>query len=399
MTTITIKDFKAAGDTLRLPDLRQALYDEGAILMDKVLVNLHADEHRKRRNVEAKVLRRDFFRWYETEIFPNTLKETFAPYLAASKVDVVDFGFRAMMNLTADFAGIDRPKRTPEETGQLLRILRTFGKAATLGQAVGDKEPIRAEIRAAIDAFDVEFFSPSEARRRKLVAAFKSGAIAEDELPRDVLVDLLRNEQELGLSRDVLLKEIGFYLLAGAFTTIHAMSHAIHEIFEWMEAHPEDTERLRNDRLFIQRCVHESTRLHPSSPTAGRRPTCPMHLPSGVDATPEDYVSVDLMSANRDTSIFGADAASYNPKRDVPKNIQPYGISFGLGAHACIGLNMAAGVLPRAETDPATHQYGTVTLIIHALLQANARRDPDDKGVVDTSTIRNNWLKYPVLLG
>jgi hypothetical protein len=166
-----------------------------------------------------------------------------------------------------------------------------------------------------------------------------------------------------------------------------------------MEAHPEDAERLRNDRLFIQRCVHESTRLHPSSPTAGRRPTCPMHLPSGVDATPEDYVSVDLMSANRDTSIFGADAASYNPKRDVPKNIQPYGISFGLGAHACIGLNMAAGVLPRAETDPATHQYGTVTLIIHALLQANARRDPDDKGVVDTSTIRNNWLKYPVLLG
>jgi hypothetical protein len=60
---------------------------------------------------------------------------------------------------------------------------------------------------------------------------------------------------------------------------------------------------------------------------------------------------------------------------------------------------MAVGVQPRPDTDPDTHQYGTVPLIIHALLRANARRDPDDQGVVDTSTIRNNWLRYPVLLG
>ena len=399
MTAISIKTFKDAGDTLRMPNLRQALYDDGAILMEKVLVNLHGDEHRKRRNVEAKVLRRDYFRWYENEIFPGTLQETFAPYRALGKVDVVDFGFRAMMNLTADFAGIDRVKRTPEETAQLLRILRTFGKAATLGQALGDKEPIRAEIRAAIAEFDVEFFSPSETRRRALIADWKAGTRTEDDLPRDVLVELLRAEDELGLSRDELLKEIGFYLLAGAFTTIHTMTHAIHEIFEWMIAHPEDAERLRNDRIFIQRCVHESTRLHPSSPTAGRRPTCPMHLPTGGEVTPADYVSVDLMSANRDAAIFGPDAASYNPMREIPKSAQPYGISFGVGAHACIGLNMAAGVLPRADTDPQTHQYGTVTLIIHALLQANARRDPADPGIVDTSTVRNNWMKYPVLLG
>jgi len=38
-------------------------------------------------------------------------------------------------------------------------------------------------------------------------------------------------------------------------------------------------------------------------------------------------------------------------------------------------------------------------MIIHALLKAGARRDPADAGVVDTSTIRNNWLRYPVLLG
>jgi cytochrome P450 len=399
MSAYTIRGYRDAGDTLRMPELRQALYDEGAILMEKVLVNLHGDEHRKRRNVEARVLRRDYFRWYETTTFPNTLRETFAPYLAAGKVDVVDFGFRAMMNLTADFAGIDRSKRTPDETAQLLRILRTFGKAATLGQAVGDKAAIRREIQDAIDEFDRDYFTPSAERRRALIDEFNAGRIAEDALPRDVLVELLRHETELELSRDVLLKEIGFYLLAGAFTSIHTMTHALHEILGWLEANPADADRARSDRLFIQRCVHESTRLHPSSPTAGRRPTCPVTLPTGASATPEDYVSVDLMSANRDCAVFGADAIAYDPTRKVEKSQPPYGISFGLGAHACIGLNMAVGVQPRADTDPDKHQYGTVPLIIHALLQAKARRDPNDPGVVDTSTIRNNWLRYPVLLG
>jgi cytochrome P450 len=399
MNTHAIKSYREAGETLRMPELRQALYDEGAVLMEKVLVNLHGEEHRRRRNIEAKVLRRDYFRWYETQIFPNTLRETFAPYLVTGKVDAVEFGFRAMMNLTADFAGIDRPRRTPEETAQLLGILRTFGKAATLGQAVGDKAAIRAEIQAAIDAFDRDYFTPSSERRRALIEEHAAGRIAEDDLPRDVLVELLRNEAELGLSRDVLLKEIGFYLLAGAFTSIHTMTHALHEILGWLEMHSDEAPRTRSDRLFIQRCVHESTRLHPSSPTAGRKAVCPVTLPTGAGVTPSEYISVDLMAANRDVAVFGADAASYNPQRKVEKGCPPYGISFGLGAHACIGLNMAVGVQPKPDTDPDKHQYGTVTLIIHALLQAGARRDPNDPGVVDTSTIRNNWLRYPVLLG
>ena len=124
-----------------------------------------------------------------------------------------------------------------------------------------------------------------------------------------------------------------------------------------------------------------------------------MRLPGDVAVTQDDYVSVDLMAANRDTAAFGPDAAAYNPHRAVPKGLQPYGISFGAGAHACIGINMAAGALARPDTDPATHQYGTVTLIIRALLDADARPDPDDPAVVDASTVRNNWQRYPVLLG
>ena len=398
MASIVVSSYKQANDTLRLTDLRQALYDEGAILMEKVLVNLHGDEHRTRRGIETKVFRRDFFEWYEKQVFPNTLRETLTPYLAAGKTDLVDFGFRVMMNLTADFSGVDRPARTPEETGNLLRILRTFGKAATLGQALGDKEAIRAEIRAAMAEFDRDFFQPSMARRRALLERLKRGEIAEDALPRDVLVDLLRSEDQTPIAPDVLMKEIGFFLLAGAFTTVHSLIHAAHELFSWSATHPADARRYAEDTLFLQKAIHESMRLHPSSPTAGRRPTCPVHLPTGQDATPEDSISVDLMAANRDTSIFGDDAADYNPHRPAPRGAGPYGLSFGIGMHSCIGLNLAAGMLPRADTQAHSHQLGTVTLIMRVLLAHGARPDPEHAGVVDRSTIRNNWSSYPILL-
>ena len=399
MAAIVVSGYRLANDTLRLSDLRQALYDEGAILMENVLVNLHGDEHRTRRAIETKVFRRDFFQWYETQVFPATLRETLAPYLASGKTDLVDFGFRVMMNLTADFAGVDRPARTPDETARLLRILRTFGKAATLGQALGDRAVIRAEIRQALDEFDSDFFQPSMARRRALLAQFQRGEIGEDQLPRDVLVDLLRAESEMPIAPEVLMKEIGFFLLAGAFTTIHTLTHAMHEVFTWSAAHPQDARRYVDDALFLQKAIHESMRLHPSSPTAGRRPTGPVHLPGGQEVGTDDLISIDLMAANRDTAIFGDDAAEYNPHRPAPRGASPYGLSFGMGMHSCIGLNLAAGMLPRADTAPGPHQLGTVTLIAKALVEHGARPDPAQPGVVDRSTLRNNWSSYPILLG
>ena len=68
---ITIKEYSSAGKILRQKDLRQALYDAGEVLMEKVLVNLHGNEHKSRRSVESKILQPNFFRWYEKEVFSN----------------------------------------------------------------------------------------------------------------------------------------------------------------------------------------------------------------------------------------------------------------------------------------------------------------------------------------
>jgi hypothetical protein len=172
----------------------------------------------------------------------------------------------------------------------------------------------------------------------------------------------------------------------------------MHDIFSWSASHPQDAPRYAEDAVFLQKAIHESMRLHPSSPTAGRRPTCPMHLPSGQDVSPDDLISVDLMAANRDTGVFGDDAADYNPHRPAPRGASPYGLSFGIGMHSCLGLTLAAGSLPRAGADAREHHLGTVSLIARTLMQHGARPDPAHPGVVDRSTIRNNWSVYPILL-
>ena len=108
----------------REKNLMQALYDEGEIIMDQVLVCLHGDDHRKRRKVENKVFSRETFRLYETDIYPVTLDQTIQPFLKKGKMDLVDFGFRVLLNLTADFSGVDRPEKSPEETETLIKLLK-----------------------------------------------------------------------------------------------------------------------------------------------------------------------------------------------------------------------------------------------------------------------------------
>jgi cytochrome P450 len=392
----TISDFKTAGETLRVNELRQALYDAGAILMDKVLVNLHGKEHQMRRKVEAKILRPNFYRWYETEVFKKTLDETITPYLKEGKADLVDLSYRILLNLTADFSGIDRPNKSVAETERILSMLRTFGKAATLGQAKGDKDAISNEINDSIEAFNNEFYKPSKQKRLEYLNRFKLGEISESDVPKDVLTELLKNQGKLGLSDDIILKETAFYLLAGAFTSIHTLTHAMHELFERVKD-PTQENRLMNEPIYLQRCIHESMRLHPSSPTAMRRPTCPYQTNDGKTLNNSDTLVINLMEANRDVSVFGLDAKEHNPERNLPSGVPPYGLSFGKGMHACIGVNLAAGIIPKEDTDPLTHQYGIITLTAKKLLEYGAAPNKNKPGVVDRSTVRNNWSSYPIL--
>ena len=400
MANIEVTGFREAQQTLSIPDLKQALYDEGAALMERVIVTLHGDEHRRRRLLEMKIFKKDFFAYYETQVLPAVMRETLLPFVTMGSADLVDVAYHSMVGLTADFAGIDRPLRNTEETAELVRLLRVFGNAATIGQFKGaraDFDALKASIGAGMRDFEERFFGPSLARREALVARFRAGDLNEDELPRDILTLLVRNEDGLDLPREMILRETAFYFLAGAHTSVHSISHVMHELFQLIGRDPAERARLLAEPLYLQRCVHESFRLHPASPVSKRRPMCPVTLAQGDVVDVDDVVVVSLFRANRQPDAFGADATEFNPQRPkVPPHV-PYGLTFGVGVHSCLGKNLAAGDIPKASTDAATHQYGTVTLLARALLARGIRPDPASAPQQDLSTERETWLRYPIV--
>ena len=52
------------------------------------------------------LFKRDFIRCAEREVYP--IAATLNPYLLEGKMDLVEFGGRVNINLSADLAGIDR---------------------------------------------------------------------------------------------------------------------------------------------------------------------------------------------------------------------------------------------------------------------------------------------------
>ena len=78
------------------------------------------------------MFRRDFFRYYEHEVFPATLAQSMAAHAQRGHADLIELGYGITMNLTADFAGVDRPRGDADETSRLRSLTGTFSEGATL---------------------------------------------------------------------------------------------------------------------------------------------------------------------------------------------------------------------------------------------------------------------------
>jgi cytochrome P450 len=385
---VTITTYDEARDAYRQKQLRQALYDAGDVVMADVLVNLHGDEHRSRRRLENRLFRRESHARYERELFPPIVEETLAPHVAQGRAELVGLSHQMMMNLAAFTSGVDRPVRSPEETFHLYSYMMLFIEGATLAHYSGDRDAKRAEVAGALAAFDAEFLQPSIARRRE---------IGEDDLPRDVLTVLLRNQDDLELADDVVLRETCFYLLAGAHTSATAFVRTLHSVFEMAVSAPVDAEQARHDMDFLQRCVHETIRLQPSSPVGMRWALEEVELKGGHRVVPGDLVVIDLMAANRDPAAFGVRADSFDPHRTLAPGVAPWGLSFGLGMHACIGQELAAGTDTLGVTPGEDHLYGLVPVAVQAVLAAGGRPDPDEPARLDPESARGYWGRYPVV--
>jgi len=184
--------------------------------------------------------------------------------------------------------------------------------------------------------------------------------------------------------------------VAATQTSTHTLPHVLIHFDEWTRDHPEDAGR-EHDPEFLRLMVNESLRLHQPAPTLLRFATHAVTLASGRQIAEGERIALLFTPANRDPEVFGADAQAFNPHRGKADEVgvRPWGLTFGGGAHVCVGRPLVTGL---AKRDGEAPTEGTMMRILRALYAAGVQLDPANPPVPTESSSHDSFSTMPVLL-
>jgi len=150
--------------------------------------------------------------------------------------------------------------------------------------------------------------------------------------PRDDLSSMIANAhvdgEEIGT-----LEVIGYYVIiatAGHDTTSSAIAGGMHALLE----HPDQLQRLREDRALVPSAVEEMIRWVSPVKQFMRTATEDYEL-RGVTIPAGESVLLSYPSANRDEDVFER-SQEFDVGRDPNRHV-----GFGFGAHYCLGTHLA----------------------------------------------------------
>lgn len=151
--------------------------------------------------------------------------------------------------------------------------------------------------------------------------------------PRDDLVSALVKAEEAGqhLSEDEMVAMIVLLLIAGFETTVNLIGNGTLALLR----HPDQFEMLRKDPALIRSAVEELLRFDSPVESATERYTREEVAIAGETVPRGEMVLAVIASANRDERQF-ADPDKLDLRREPNKHL-----SFGLGAHYCLGAALA----------------------------------------------------------
>jgi len=150
--------------------------------------------------------------------------------------------------------------------------------------------------------------------------------------PRDDLVSILVHAEVDGerLSDDELLMETLLILIGGDETTRHVLSGGMYQLL----LHPEQRDVLARDPRAIPLAVEEMLRWVSPIQNMARTAARDVEL-RGQHIRAGEKVLLLYPSANRDAAVF-ADPFRFDVRRTPNEHV-----AFGIGAHFCLGANLA----------------------------------------------------------
>lgn len=151
--------------------------------------------------------------------------------------------------------------------------------------------------------------------------------------PRDDLVSALVQAEESGgrLNEDELASMIFLLLVAGHETTVNLIGNGVLALID----HPDQLDRLRSDPSLIKSAIEEMLRYDSPLETATERFARENVELGGATIPKGAIVYAVIASANRDERQF-ANADTFDISREPNRHL-----SFGLGAHYCLGAPLA----------------------------------------------------------
>ncbi|MBA3741437.1 cytochrome P450 [Sporichthya sp.] len=369
---------------------------------DNVITFANGESHRGRRRLLNQLVRPeaiDVIR--DTIVLPRSreLLQRLATGPDAEgryRFDLVTFCERVFLHFSAKFIGF-----VGTETDEQMERLR--GCVGPLSGAVAsafykDRAGILAAAAEAKARYIEEFYLPSLAAARAALAdrpADESGAV---EPPRNFMeivasgVHAEWDDEALAIRDSVLL----FSASVGSST--QTIVNAVAGLTTWFAEHPEDYEQ-STDYNFLLDAIQEALRLNsPFSPyvtrVAAREAVVGEHtLAEGQE------IHVYLPTAGQDPSVWGPDAAAFNPRRPTPEGWNRHGIAFSAGPHQCLGQRVVLG---------SDGTGGAHVRVLQTLYRAGVQPDPDSPPKSIERVVREQpdpfevdlkrWTSYPVVL-
>lgn len=164
-------------------------------------------------------------------------------------------------------------------------------------------------------------------------------AARRDTLTDDLLSELIRAESDGDrLNLDELRMLVAGFLMAGTDTTRHQLAASVQVLCE----HPDQWAKLGEQPELAMQAVEESMRHSPAVCVAPRAATEDAEF-GGYTFPAGTFVVVNTFAANRDPAIY--DEAD---RFDISRQDLPAILTFGGGAHYCLGANLARRELAEA---------------------------------------------------
>ena len=148
----------------------------------------------------------------------------------------------------------------------------------------------------------------------------------------DLLSVLLKASEGDVLTAEEVITFANLLLFAGTETTANLIGNAVHALL----THPDALAAVQADARLISAVIEETLRWDTPVHYIFRRATEDVEV-AGTVIPKNSFVTVLTASANRDEAAFGDDAAIF----DVARKPQSPHISFGFGAHFCLGAALA----------------------------------------------------------